>query len=74
MEKIWVIAIGTVIFLIMGFLFYKSMRGFVTKKFGKKWLQVWGNRLYFWQSLLFVSAASTVLILFLLKWGNVLTF
>ncbi len=74
MDKSWIIALATVIFLIMCFLFYKSMTSFVREKFGKKWLSNWGNKVYFWQSLLFVSVASTALILYLLKWGNVLSF
>ncbi len=74
MENIWVITTATVIFLILGFLFYKAMTGYVRTSFGKKWLKIWGNKLYFWQSLIFVSIAGTVVIMFLLKWGNVLTF
>jgi len=74
MEKKWIIILATVIFLILSFLYYKSMTGFVREKFGKNWLKNWGNKVYFWQSLLFVSVASTALIIYLLKWGNVLTF
>ena len=74
MGKAWVILITMVIFLTLSFLFYKSMNGYVREAFGKKWLKIWGNKVYFWQSLLFVSIAATALIIFLLKWGNVLTF
>ncbi|MEL6809972.1 MAG: hypothetical protein AAFP76_01405 [Bacteroidota bacterium] len=72
MERIWIIAIA--IFLVLGFLYYKSLKGYVKEAFGKRWLQIWGNKLYFWQSLLFISTASTVLVMYALKWSNVLTF
>lgn len=74
MDKIWIIAIGIAIFLILGFLFYQSLKGYVRKEFGKRWLTLWGNKLYFWQSLIFISLASTALIMYLLIWGKVLTF
>ena len=74
MDKFWVITIGIVIFLTLGFLFYQSMKSYVRTSYGKKWLKLWGNKLYFWQSLIFVSIAGTALIMILLKWGNVLSF
>ena len=55
MGKVWVIILAIVIFSIVSFLFYKSMNGYVKEAFGKKWLNIWGNKVYFWQSLLFVS-------------------
>ncbi len=74
MEKAWLIVIAIIIFTILGILFYVSMKGYVSEAYGKKWLTLWGNKLYFWQSLIFSSMAGTVLILYLLKWANVLTF
>ena len=74
MDKIWVIIIGIAVFSVLAFLFYQSMRGYVRTNYGKKWLKLWGNKLYFWQSLIFMSLAGTVLIMFLLNWGNVLSF
>ncbi|WP_411030444.1 hypothetical protein [Spongiimicrobium sp. 3-5] len=74
MEKIWIIIAAVVIFLIINFLYYKSMKGYVKKAFGKKWLNIWGNKVYFWQSSIFVSIAGTALAIYLLKWLNVLTF
>jgi len=50
------------------------MKGFVKESFGKKWLSVWGNKVYFWQSSIFVSTAGTALAMYLLKLSNVLTF
>ena len=60
--------------MILGFLFYHVLKGYVKESLGKRWLSVWGNKLYFWQGLIFVSVAGTVLIVFLLKWTNVLIF
>ena len=74
MEKVGLIVLAIVIFSILGIIFYMSMKGYVSEAYGKKWLTLWGNKLYFWQSLIFISIAGTVLILYLLKWGNVLTF
>ncbi len=74
MENIWVIVIAILIFSILSMLFYISMKGYVSEAFGKKWLTLWGNKVYFWQSLIFVSTAGTVVILYLLKWGNILAF
>lgn len=50
------------------------MNGYVRKAFGKKWLRVYGNKLYFWQSSIFVSSATTVFIMYVLKWASILTF
>jgi len=74
MEKIWIITIAVAIFLIISFLYNKILNSYIRKTFGKKWLTVWGNKVYFWQSSIFVSTAGTALIMYLLKWSNVLTF
>lgn len=74
MEKIWIITIAITIFLIINLLYYKSLNAYVGKAFGKKWLKIWGNKVYFWQSSIFVSTGGTLLIMYLLKWSNVLTF
>lgn len=74
MDKIWIAAIAIGSFLIFSFLFYQLMKGYVKESFGKKWLTVWGNKVYFWQSLIFMSASGTALLLILLKWADVLSF
>ena len=74
MEKNRIIIVAVVIFLIINLLYSKILKDYVSKAFGKKWLTAWGNKLYFWQSSLFVSIAGTVLIMFLLKWTSILTF
>lgn len=63
-----------VVFSLFSFLFYKIMKGYVKSAFGKKWLNSWTNKFYFWQSLVFMSTAGTGIVLYLLKVGNVLTF
>jgi hypothetical protein len=42
MEKIWIIIIATAIFLIINFLFYISLNGYVKKEYGKK-AEIWIN-------------------------------
>tara|TARA_R110002050_G_scaffold299255_2_gene464329 strand:+ start:603 stop:827 length:225 start_codon:yes stop_codon:yes gene_type:complete len=74
MEKIWIITIAITIFLIVNFLYYKSLNGYVKKEFGENMWKTWTSKMYFWQSALYTSAAITVLIMFLLKWASVLTF
>lgn len=74
MVKLEIIALALGIFLLMTFIFYHIMRSYVKEEFGKKWLTLWGNKLYFWQSLLFMSGASTVVLMALLKWAQLLTF
>lgn len=74
MEKIWIITIAIVFILILNFLFYKSLNGYVKKEVGKRMWKIGGNKVYFWQSSIFFSTAGTILIMFLLKWSNVLTF
>ena len=72
MENNWIIT--TAIFLIINFIFYKSLNDYVKKEYGEKMWKIWGNKLYFWQSSIFVSTLGTALIMYLLKWSNVLTF
>ncbi len=74
MGKVWIISLAIAIFLIINLIHYLSLNGYVKKTFGKKWLKVWGNKVYFWQSSIFVSTGGTFLIMYLLKWTNVLSF
>lgn len=72
MEKIWVLAL--LLFLIITFLFYRITRGHFKKEYGEKTWKQWGTRLFYWQGAIFVGAGGTFLIMYLLKWTNVLTF
>ncbi len=74
MEKIWITTIAFVIFLMLNFLFYKTLNVYYKNEFGKKMWKLGGARVYFWQASMFVSTAGTALIMYLLKWLNVLTF
>lgn len=74
MNNFWIITTAITIFLIINFLYYKSMKGYVKDSFGKKWLSIYGNKVYFWQSSIFVGTAGTLLVMYFLKWSNVLTF
>ena len=73
MDKIGIIITGAGVFLILSLLFYKLLIGYVRESYGKKWLHLWGNKLYFWQSLLFISGAGTAVIVYFLLKSGVLT-
>ena len=70
MGKIWVI--GITLFIIMTFLVWKFFNGFYKKETSKKMRKTWGSRMYYWHFILMISGLVTTLIIFLLKWGNVL--
>lgn len=72
MEKIWIIAIS--LFLIITFLFWKTTKGHFRKEYGKKIWKQWGTKTFYWQGAIFVGIGGTSLIMFILKWTNVLTF
>ncbi len=72
MAKIWVIAIA--IFLIINFLFWWLTSGHFKKEYGEKIWKKWGTRLFYWQGAIFTSTGITILIMYLLKWSNILTF
>ncbi len=72
MEKIWVIAIS--LFLIITFLFWRSTSGHFRKEYGKKMWKQWETRTFYWHGVISFGGGVTVLIMFLLKWTNVLTF
>lgn len=72
MEKIWAIAIS--LFLLNTFLVRKLFNGFYKKEYSKKARKTWRVRTYYWHSILMISGSVTTLIIFLLKWGNILTF
>ena len=72
MIKIWAIAIS--LFFIITFLVWKFFIGFYKKEYSEKTRKTWRARTYYWHFILMISGAATTLIIFLLKWGNVLTF
>ncbi len=74
MEKIWILLIAILIFLVTAFLFWKLIGVDAKKEYGTKKWNHWPTRLSYWQGLVLYSAGFTFLIMFLLKWLNVLTF
>lgn len=72
MDTIWIFLIAAAIFIALGLVLYKVMNQYVEESYGKKWLTLWGNKLYFWQSLLFCCIAGTAVIMYALKWTQVL--
>lgn len=74
MEKTEIIGLAVAIFAILNLCYYKSMSVYFGKSFGNRWLQVWGNKFYFWQGSIFVSTGGTLLMMYLLKWTQVLNF
>ena len=70
----WVIIIAISIFLIITFLYYKMTSGYAEKEYGKNMWKQWGTRTFYWTGALFVSGGVTVLVIYILKYGNVLTF
>ncbi len=62
MEKIWVIAVS--LFVIITFLFWRLTNGYFKKE----------SRLVYWQVVIYAATGITILIMFLLKWTNVMAF
>jgi len=74
MEKIWIILIAISLFLIITFLYWKLTNSYAEKEYGKKMFKQWGTKTFYWTGALFISGGITVFVIYLLKWGNVLTF
>lgn len=74
MEKIWILLIAILIFLVFAFLFWRLIGLNAKKEYGTKMWKHWPTRLSFWQALIFYSGGFTLLTMSLLKWGNILTF
>lgn len=74
MENIWIVSIVTSIFLMITFLYWKLTKVYAEKEYGKKMFKQWGTKTFYWTGALSVSGGITVFVIYLLKWGNVLTF
>ncbi|MEZ7500484.1 hypothetical protein QO200_17290 [Flavobacterium sp. Arc3] len=72
MEKIWIIALS--LFLIITFVFWRGTSAHFKKEYGKKSWELWGTRTFYWQGALLISGSITILLLFVFKWANVLSF
>jgi len=74
MEKNWLIGITILIFLIVLFFYWKFTVGPYKRANSEKMRKLWGKRTFYWEGLIYGSTGITILILFILKWTNVLTF
>lgn len=69
MNKIWIIAIT--VFIVTNVLFWFFTSGYFRKLYGKKSWNHWGTQTYYWQGSIFVSTGLTLLIILILRWGNI---
>jgi len=69
-----ILILGIALFLIFIFLFWLLTRGYVKKKYGTKMLNHWPTRLAYWQAAILYSVGLTFVIMYVLRWTNVLTF
>jgi hypothetical protein len=74
MEKKWVILTAILILLIYIFLFWRLTRSYAKKEYGTKMWKHWPTRLSYWQAAILYSIGFTIITMYLLKWGNILTF
>ena len=74
MEKIWVLLIAIIIFLVFAYLIWRLTIGDLKKENGTTMWKHWPLRLYYWQGVVLYGVALTFVTMFLLKWANVLTF
>jgi hypothetical protein len=74
MEEKEILLMAILIFLIFTFLFWVLTRGYAKKKYGAKMWKHWPTRLSYWQAAILYSVGFTFITMYLLKWGNILTF
>jgi len=74
MEKKWILLIAILIFVIFTFLFWRLTSGYAKKGYGTKMWKHPPAKLAYWQAAILYSIGFTTITMFLLKWGNVLTF
>ena len=73
MENIWIIAIG--LFLIILFFYWRiSKNYFKNEVFSKGTWRTGVTQLSYWQGAILVSSGAVILIIYILKWANILTF
>lgn len=74
MGNTWTIVFAISLFIIITFLYWKITKGYTKKVYGEKLFKNWTSRTFYWQAILLGSGGITVMILLLLKSGNVLPF
>jgi len=68
-----ILVIGIPLFLIIIFIFWKLTSGPMKKEYGEKMYKNWGSQLYYWQAAMYISVGITFVIMFFLKWANIVT-
>jgi len=74
MTTTWILLLAFGIFLSLIFLYYKISHRYVKKEYGKKAWKHWPSQLSYWQAAVLYSVAGTALVMYALKWTNILTF
>lgn len=74
MGKIWLILIALSLFLISISVFWMITARFRKKEYSKKMWKLWGARTFYWEGAIYISTGITILVMFLLKWANILNF
>jgi hypothetical protein len=72
MEKAWILAIAITLFVTITLIIWRVTLKYFRKKHGTDRKTIWGARLYYWQEIIYLSTGITILVLFLLKWANII--
>jgi hypothetical protein len=67
------IIIAIAIFTLAAWLIWRMTIGSFRKEYGEKRRKLWGQRVFYWQDVVFFSTGITFLVLVFLKWANMLT-
>ncbi len=70
MELSWLIAAG--LFTVFAYIFWKLTSDHLKEVYGVKNWQRWTTRLFYWQGAIYTSAGMTFLVMYFLKWVEVL--
>ena len=73
-EYTWIILIAVSLFIVITFILWRLSIGRFKKEYGPKRRKLWGQRTFYWESLIGISTGITFLIMFFLKWTNILAF
>lgn len=74
MGKTWILLIALAIFLLFMFLFWLVTHRYIKEEYGMKVWNHWPSKLSYWQSGVLYSVGLTVVTIFVLRWGNILSF
>lgn len=70
MENIGMLILVVALFAGLTFLFYHLFKGYIKKESSPRKWKLTGDRVYFWQSVIFFSVMGTALVIFILKQGT----